>query len=241
MIWLLTSLALAQDAPEPAPEPAEAPAPEPAPEPDGEKDLETAKKLYANGTRLYEEALYEQAIEAFQESYKLSGIHDLLFNIANAQERQGDLEGAIASLNKYRIYAPPEEQSKLDRRLRALEARLDKQNAMTPAPSPVPSQPVVTTESNPGKWAALGTGIGTTVVFGSLAAWSYTEGQSAINVGDESAYNTPRVLNNASIGLTVVGLGLTAVGVALPSKREVTTVGLSVTPNETRVRASWRF
>jgi tetratricopeptide (TPR) repeat protein len=240
MIWLLTSLAFAQEEPEPAPEPTEAPAPAPAA---GSEDLETAKKLYANGQRLYEEALYDEAIEAFQESYKLSGIHDLLFNIANAQERKGDLEGAVASLNKYRIYAPPEEQSKLDRRLRALENRLDAQKASNPAPSPnpVPNAPLTTTRNNPTKWAALGAGIGTTVVFGSLAAWSYTEGQSAIDTGDEAAYGTPRALNNASIGLTVVGLGLTAVGVALPSKREVTTVGLSITPNETRVRASWRF
>ncbi|MCB9675734.1 MAG: hypothetical protein H6737_11490 [Alphaproteobacteria bacterium] len=236
MIWMIASLALAQDTPAPAPAPAD-------------EQLEEAKRLYENGVRLYEEALYDEAIVAFEESYALSRQHALLFNIANAQERKGDLEAAIKTLNKYRIYAEADEAAKLDRRVRTLEERLDKQRVATaPAPVPTPTptpapQPVQTTRTvgNPAKWALLGGGIGTSVVFGSLAAWSYTEGQAAIDAGNRDLYSGPKTLNNVSLGLTVAGLGLAAVGVALPAKREITTVSLAVTPSDAHVRASWRF
>ncbi|MEZ4318649.1 MAG: hypothetical protein R3F61_14135 [Myxococcota bacterium] len=234
MIWMLAGLAFAQDDPAPEPEPAAA-----------ESDMAEAKKLYENGVRLYDEALYDEAIAAFQASYDLSKQHALLFNIANAYERKGDLANAIKTLNQYRIYASEDEQSKLDRRVRTLEERLDKEKAAdkpAPTPTPVPEGPRTKTVGNPAKWVSLGTGLGTTVVFGTLAGVTYAQGQSAIDAGDETAYTGPRALNNVSIGLAVAGLGLTTVGLALPAKREVpVAVGLSVTPTDAHVRASWRF
>ena len=239
MIWMLAGLALAQDAPE---EPS-APEPEPA----ADTSMAEAKRLYENGQRLYEEALYDEAILAFEESYALSKQPALLFNIANAQERMGDLAGAVKSLNKYRVNADAEEQTKLERRVSILEDRIEKEATAKPDPVPVPvptPQPVlpeVQEVNNPTKWGTLGAGIGATVVFGSLTAWSYTQGRAAVDAGDQAAYGGPRAINNASIALTVVGLGLTGVGLALPAKKPAPAVGLSITPDDARVTASMRF
>lgn len=242
-IALLTvTVGYAQTEPDAPPTPAPAPAAGPSAE-----DMAEAKRLYENGERLYEEALYEQAILAFRGSYELSGQHALLFNIASAQERMGDLKGAVTTLNTYRVYADAEEQSKLDRRVRTLENRIDELAAAAvpvptpvPTPTPAPVVPQVVTRSNPPKWITLGAGIGTTVVFGSLSGVTYASGRAAIDRGDETAYNGSRSLNNLSLGLTVAGLGLTAVGVALPAQREFT-VGASLTPRDAHVTASWSF
>lgn len=241
MTLLMLGLALAQDAPAPS---GDAPSEPPASQ---EPDLAQAKKLYENGARLYEEALYEEAITAFQESYRLSNQHALLFNIANAQERLGDLEGAIKSLNTYRIYADEAEAAKLDRRVRTLEGRMDQQSTV-PAPDPTPV-PVVTPpapvtpvqKSNTVKWVAIGGGLGASALFGGIAGLSYLNGQGAIDDGNESTYNTARGLNNASIGVAGAGLGVAIVGLALPSKRTVQPLSLSISSDAAHVTASGRF
>lgn len=116
---------------------------------------ERAKELYQNGSLLYEEGRYEDAIVAFQEAYRLSEQPKLLYNIAQAQERLGRYQEALDTLSRYRAYAPAEEREALDRRIRNLERRLEEQGGAapvttpapgptatpTPAPSPTPAPP----------------------------------------------------------------------------------------------------
>lgn len=83
-----------------------------------------ARELYENGTILYEEGRYEDAIVAWEEAYRLSSRHALLYNIANAHERMGNYEEAIDTLGRYRAYAPASERDVLDRRLRNIERRM---------------------------------------------------------------------------------------------------------------------
>ena len=40
-----------------------------------------AAEIYDNGTLLYDEGLYDDAIAAWQEAYRLSGLHPILLNI----------------------------------------------------------------------------------------------------------------------------------------------------------------
>jgi len=99
-----------------------------------------AKRYYKNGTTLYAEGQYADSIIAFQEAYRLSGRHALLYNIASAQERLGELEGAIDSLSRYRIHADPDEQAILGRRIDNLNTRLaeqkkESQTVTSPKPS----------------------------------------------------------------------------------------------------------
>lgn len=86
---------------------------------------ERAEQLYYNGEALYEEGQYEAAILAFEEAYRLSGEPLLLYNIANAYERLGELDHAIDYLTRYRAFAPPDERESLRRRVRNLERRME--------------------------------------------------------------------------------------------------------------------
>ncbi len=93
-----------------------------------------ARELYENGALLYEEGDYENAVIAWKQAYDLSpDRHLLLFNIANALERIGEYEEAYEYLNQYRAFAPSDERDVLDRRLRAIERRLEEQRAQEAA------------------------------------------------------------------------------------------------------------
>ena len=118
MIGLLTAPAFAQDARQ-----------------------ERARELYQNGAILYEEGRYDDAIAAWQEAYRLSEKPELLFNIANAQERSGHYEDALDTLSRYRAYAAADEREALDRRIRNLERRAEEAAAAAPttaAPTTTP-------------------------------------------------------------------------------------------------------
>lgn len=88
-------------------------------------DDQRAREVYENGSTLYAEGLYEDAIAAFQESYRLAGVHELLLNIANCYERLQRYEDAIAVLNRYRAYAKPEERAQLKARIEAIRVRME--------------------------------------------------------------------------------------------------------------------
>lgn len=91
----------------------------------GEGEDMRAKELYRNGERLYEEGLYEDAIVAWELAYELSKRPLLLYNMANALERIGQWDEALQRINQYRALAPEEERETLDRRMRAIERRLE--------------------------------------------------------------------------------------------------------------------
>ncbi len=102
------------------------------------EQLDRARELYENGEILYDEGRYEDAVVAWRQGYELSGLPDFLYNIANAQERLGDVKGALDTLGRYRAFALAEERETLDRRIRSLESRLASQPAPSPAPAPAP-------------------------------------------------------------------------------------------------------
>jgi tetratricopeptide (TPR) repeat protein len=97
-----------------------------------------ARELYRNGEQLYEEGLYEDAIVAWERAYDLSGRPLLLYNIANALERIGKWEEALRRINQYRAFATEEERETLDRRMRAIERRLDEKNSQAKPEEPTP-------------------------------------------------------------------------------------------------------
>jgi|GEM_PF-1675073 len=83
-----------------------------------------AREIFVNGVELYEEGRYDLAIEAFQEAYRLSRRPDLLFNIANTFEKLDQLPEAIDALQRYRVYARPEERADITERIRGWEREL---------------------------------------------------------------------------------------------------------------------
>jgi serine/threonine protein kinase len=85
-----------------------------------------ARELFENGARLYDEGLYNEAIAAWRAAYQLSPDKALLlYNMANAYERLGRYQEALDNLNRYRAVAPSEERETLERRMRAIERRIE--------------------------------------------------------------------------------------------------------------------
>jgi tetratricopeptide (TPR) repeat protein len=124
---------------------------DPPPPPAGtpsEADMNRAKELFDNGQILYDEGRYDDAITAWEQAYRLSGLSDLLFNISGAYERIGKFNDALAALNRYRVFAPASERETLDRRMRTLEERMKTAEA-APKPIDPPTTPVETTAKPP--------------------------------------------------------------------------------------------
>ena len=92
-----------------------------------QSDDARARLLFDNGHQLYMEGRYEDALAAWTEAYALSQRPLILFNMANAYERNGQLEKAVAVLNRYRAYAQPDEQEVILRRIKNMEQRLHEQ------------------------------------------------------------------------------------------------------------------
>lgn len=82
-----------------------------------------ARDLYVQGDRAYNEGRYEEAVQAFAESYRLSGRPLLLFNLANAYERLGRYQDALTTLRQYAPSAAVQEQAQIRARIAALEQR----------------------------------------------------------------------------------------------------------------------
>ena len=199
-----------------------------------------AKQIYANGTRLYDEGQYAEAALAFEEAYKLSNAPPLLFNTANAYERMGDLDRAIAALNKYRVYADPSEQDALTRRVQNLEKR---QVAEAAAAAPVVTEaaqdaadPVAAGANPSGKTgpstptvlggALLGVGGLAAIVGGSVAGVTYARGNALVTDAGgaeteaevaqlKADYDALRPMNQQMLVVTGVGVGVGVLGAAL--------------------------
>lgn len=84
-----------------------------------------AKGHYMAGQAYYNQARYAEAVREFQEAYRLSPKPALLYNIAQAYERMGKIDDAIAHLKKYLAAAPDaSDRTAVEERLKNLEARV---------------------------------------------------------------------------------------------------------------------
>jgi tetratricopeptide (TPR) repeat protein len=94
-----------------------------------QKQLAEAKRLFEQGAELYGKGSYEQAIEAWEQSYELSKKDLILDSIANAYERLGQAEKAREYLSRWREAAPAEERADLDARIKNLDDRIARDKA----------------------------------------------------------------------------------------------------------------
>lgn len=90
--------------------------------------------LYEDGKVLFNAGQYAAAIRAFEEAYAVSRDDTFLFNIALAQDRMGDLEPALETMQRYRDSLPPEGRSPVDQRIRGLKIRIAAKASVTPTP-----------------------------------------------------------------------------------------------------------
>jgi tetratricopeptide (TPR) repeat protein len=99
-------------------------------QPDSTESDQQARVLYQNGTELFDEGRYVDAIAAWEMAYVLSPRPLLLVNMASAFERLGDNVAALDKLYRYKAYAPVAERPTIERRIRSLEARMDEDQAI---------------------------------------------------------------------------------------------------------------
>lgn len=94
-----------------------------------EEDDKRARELFIKADKMYGEGDYEGSLEAFSEAYELSGRAALLYNMANAHERLGEYDKALARLRTYLPHAPKHQQAMLEKRMQSLQLRADEQRA----------------------------------------------------------------------------------------------------------------
>lgn len=160
---------------------------------DRQSDTQGAKIHFQAGEQYYKGGHYLEAISEFKEAYRLSQAAALLYNIAQAYDRMGDVGHAREYLQKYidTGQTDPGELAGLREKLRGYDKRLADEKAAEdarrrvaapPAPPPpqtspapvAPAPQVIETETprpyKTWKWIAAGTSVACIVVAGLFAA-----------------------------------------------------------------------
>lgn len=225
-------------------------------------DVELAKRHYELGKAYYNQAAYDKALGAFQESHKLSQRPELLYNIGKCHEALGNLKQAITYYRRFLDAKGPD--PNIEARIRNLETRLEASRP-EPRPTPAPVEPAPTPEPAPSGrrtawmpiagWSLIGLGvvsIGTSIALGATASARAGEVEEAFQEGThdwadiKSKESAGEGLNVGMIVTLTVGIAAAAGGAALlllapkPERRRI-----SLTPSFDRagagMTASWRF
>jgi len=215
-----------------------------------------AETHYKRGVKLYQEGDYDEAVKELREAYALTPAPMLLYNIAMAEWRSGDLKAALEAGNRANSEGVPEAiRPKLAARLRAFESirsgrdvAIDRSRAAGPEPR---------TDRSGGRREGLGAQgwVGISLAAGGMAALGGALGidrhlaseseefERIAARGDENAYTRKykQIVRRQRTGLTLWGVGVvaTSVGVGLlvdawsgrraRSNRDRRTAELSVT------------
>src|SRR5262249_17400145 len=133
-------------------------------------DIEAARIHFQAGKQYYDRGHYNESISEFKEAYRLSNAPALLYNMAQAFEKMGDLQHAREYLQKYMETgqtgaggrrARQDKRGQMEKRTadqRAAEGA-QKQTAPPTAPQPEPvSEAEAPRPYKVWKWVAAGTG-----------------------------------------------------------------------------------
>ncbi len=198
-------------------------------------DLEGAKGAHKAATQFYERADYERAIQYWRDAYEFDcTAHGVLINIANAYEKKGDRERAIAALEAYLTRAPdapdaPTIQEKVQNLKSSLKPVVKPPPAPTASASAPPPTPTASASAAPppegprpygyNPWIAVGAGgaamvVGAILVPVGLGAISDAEAEcpGRVNCSQEVADKGNSGRTQAALGAAALGLG--AAGVA---------------------------
>lgn len=89
---------------------------------------DSAEALFDGGAKAYQEARYDDAVELFLAAYQKDPQPELLYNVAQAYERLGDVRNALRAYRDFLRAVPAfDERAMIDTRVRNLEKRLREQ------------------------------------------------------------------------------------------------------------------
>ncbi len=105
-----------------------------------------ARGHFRKGMSAISNGRYEEGIAELQRAYEILPHPNVLYNIARAHAESGDLEGAVASYNKY-LEGSPSDREEVQQIVQNLEGRIKRQQAVaaaargdvTPTPTPAPT------------------------------------------------------------------------------------------------------
>lgn len=109
---------------------------------------ELARRHFDSGAAYFEQAEYEASLREFEKSYELSARPAILLNIATIHERTGNLEEAVATLDRY-LASRPEGSDTIRIRRNNIQKRLEKEQAATAAAAAAAATAPVAAEPQP--------------------------------------------------------------------------------------------
>ena len=87
-------------------------------------DLRRAKQAYQYGKQMYDEAKYEEAIQAFLRAHDISQNHQLLFNLAMAYRMNDELQTARTYFEEYQRLCNEEEWDQAQSHIESIDKKL---------------------------------------------------------------------------------------------------------------------
>jgi tetratricopeptide (TPR) repeat protein len=92
-----------------------------------EASEEQARALFAQGARAFDEGRYDAALGFFEDAYRISGRHLLLYNIGQSQDRLRRDEEALATFRRYlEVVEDPPYRVQVESRIRSLEEAVER-------------------------------------------------------------------------------------------------------------------
>jgi len=190
------------------------------------EDLRRAKQAYQYGKQMYDEAKYEEAIQAFLRAHDISQNHQLLFNLAMAYRMNDDLEKALSYFEEYQRQCNEDEWDQAQSHIESIEKKITKRqqeeqerlvaeqnlrNAM-PIPKELPNWVI------PSIWGLSAVGIGTGLYFG-IESGSKTDMLDPLCANNICTGTASPIITSmrqeAMIADIASGIGLVAIGSAL--------------------------
>lgn len=229
-------------------------------------DIE-ARTHFETGSALFESGEYERALSEFEEAYRLSGRSRLLFNMALAHERLGQLDRAIPMLRAY-VDSEPDlpNRGRLELRIQRMQARVAEEREQAQRASEegkkLQRQETAAPDAKEPAWfqwrspavitalSVIGVGAIAAGVFGALTLRekSRLEGACAPDCKDSElgTLHTYSMVTDAGLGLAALGVVGGAVWVALDARKSSSRVdsprvSLWIDPRSTGARLQGRF
>jgi tetratricopeptide (TPR) repeat protein len=207
---------------------------------------EQARTHFRAGRSYYQNGRYEDAVREWTRAHELSGRPEMLYNLYTAYDRIGDLDAAIAHLERYLQSGEVRGRTELQARLERMKQR---HSDARPASSPVVAEsggvsPVVVASLVAAGLAAASFGVFavlTTVEYDELAGSCGIDRDRTCSDDDVSALKTYSLVADVSLGVAAAGALVGVLAILLGGDDSEPPVAVRLQPRSIEVGAGGRF